>query len=82
MSDSVGNAWDMAYRIKGGPEPDFDVRDWLDATAEMARAVNRDLRPSDLFSLIAGTAVHLTGYDFSSVLLPDSEGNHLLIRGY
>ncbi|MDQ4038093.1 MAG: GAF domain-containing protein [Actinomycetota bacterium] len=82
MSDSAGTAWHMAYRMEGGPEPESDVRDWLDATAEMARAVNRDLPASDLFSLIAGTAVHLTGYDFSSVLLPDDEGKHLLIRGY
>lgn len=71
----------MAYRMEGA-EPRLDVRDWLDATAEMARAVNRDLPTSDLLSLIAGTAVHLTGYDFSSVLLPDSAGNYLLIRGY
>lgn len=82
MSDSVGNAWHMAYGAERGSESQFDARDWLDATAEMARAVNRDLPASDLFSLIAGTAVHLTGYDFSSVLLPDHEGNHLLIRGY
>jgi len=82
MSDPAGTSLDLAQPEEGGSEPEIDVRDWLDATAEMARAVNRDLPASDLFSLIAGTAVHLTGYDFSSVLLPDSAGNHLLIRGY
>jgi DNA-binding PucR family transcriptional regulator len=64
-----------------GAEPYHDLRAWLDATAELARAVNRDLPASDLFSLIAGTVVHLTGYDFCSVLLPDADRTHLLIRG-
>ena len=58
-----------------------DLRAWLDAAAELARAVNRGLVPTELGSLIAGTVVHLTGYDFCSVLLPDESGRHLVIIG-
>jgi sugar diacid utilization regulator/GAF domain-containing protein len=58
-----------------------DLRAWLDAGAELTRAVNRDLPAADLLDLIAGTVVQLTDYDFCSVLLPDPGGNQLLIRG-
>jgi sugar diacid utilization regulator/GAF domain-containing protein len=57
------------------------VRAWLDAAAELARAVNRGLGPGEVGSLVAGTVVHLTGYDFCSVLLPDASGRHLEIVG-
>lgn len=58
-----------------------DLRSWLDAAAELARAVNRGLSPTELASLVAGTVVHLTGYDFCSVLTPDESGRHLMIAG-
>ncbi|GAA1845859.1 helix-turn-helix domain-containing protein [Pseudonocardia ailaonensis] len=58
-----------------------DLRAWLDAAAELSRAVNRGLVPAELGSLVAGTVVHLTGYDFCSVLLPDESGRHLVIMG-
>jgi sugar diacid utilization regulator/GAF domain-containing protein len=57
------------------------VRAWLDAAAELARAVNRGLGPAEVGSLVAGTVVHLTGYDFCSVLLPDESGRFLTIVG-
>ncbi len=57
------------------------VRAWLDAAAELARAVNRGLGPAEVGSLVAGTVVHLTGYDFCSVLLPDESGRFLVIVG-
>ena len=57
------------------------VRAWLDAAAELARAVNRGLGPGEVGSLVAGAAVHLTGYDFCSVLLPDESGRFLVIVG-
>ena len=57
------------------------VRAWLDAAAELARAVNRGLGPGEVGSLVAGAAVHLTGYDFCSVLLPDESGRFLTIVG-
>jgi sugar diacid utilization regulator/GAF domain-containing protein len=58
-----------------------DLRAWLDAAAELVRAVNRDLPAADLLDLIAGAVVQLTGYDFCSVLRPDPGGSRLLIRG-
>lgn len=74
------HAVDVDHGESGG-EPRRDLREWLDAAAELARAVNRGLPESELASLIAGTVVHLTGYDFCSVMLPDADANHLLIRG-
>jgi sugar diacid utilization regulator len=58
-----------------------ELRTWLDATCEFARAVNRGLASHELLTLIAGTVVQLTEYDFCSVLLPDEDGEKLLIRG-
>lgn len=55
---------------------------WLDATCEFGRAVNRGVPLDDLLTLIAGTVAQLTGYDYSSVLLPDEAGEKLLIRGF
>jgi DNA-binding PucR family transcriptional regulator len=82
MSASVKDGTVGAVRRDGGDRPSHDVRAWLGAAAELARAVNRDISASDLYSLIAGTVVHLTGYDFCSLLLPDPEGRTLLIRGW
>ncbi|SHK58960.1 GAF domain-containing protein [Pseudonocardia thermophila] len=58
-----------------------DLRAWLDAAAELARAVNRGLGPAEVASLAAGTVVHLTGYDFCSLFVPDETGRHLVILG-
>lgn len=55
---------------------------WLDATCEFGRAVNRGVPLDDLLNLIAGAVAQLTGYDYSSVLLPDDAGEKLLIRGF
>src|SRR3954462_6375089 len=57
------------------------VRAWLDAAAELTRAVNRGLAPAEVGSLVAGTVVHLTGYDFCSLLVPDEACRHLTIIG-
>lgn len=65
-------------RAVGSPH---DLRSWLDAAAELARAVNRGLGPAEVGSLAAGTVVHLTGYDFCSLLVPDQAGRHLMILG-
>ena len=54
---------------------------WLDAIGEIARAVNRSLPLEELLDLIAATTVRLTGYDFCAVLLEDTAGESLLIRG-
>src|SRR3954452_8992178 len=58
-----------------------DLRTWLDAAAELTRAVNRGLAPAEVGSLVAGTVVHLTGYDFCSLLVPDEACRHLTIIG-
>ncbi|MFC4949175.1 helix-turn-helix domain-containing protein [Pseudonocardia sp. GCM10023141] len=81
MSVTVKHLAIDADHGESGGEPRHDLREWLDAAAELARAVNRDLPESELASLIAGTVVHLTGYDFCSVLLPDHDMQHLLIKG-
>lgn len=62
--------------------PSTQLRTWLDATCEFARAVNRGLPSHDLLNLIAGTVAQLTTYDFCGVLLPDEDGEKLLIRGF
>lgn len=59
----------------------FELQAWLDAIAEIARAVNRSLPLDDLLDLIAGTTCHLTGYDFCSVLLEDRARECLVIQG-
>lgn len=64
----------------GTPSP--QLRTWLDATCEFVRAVNRGLPGHDLLNLIAGTVTQLTTYDFCAVLLPDDDGEKLLIRGF
>lgn len=81
MSVSAGDRIGTARRADGGESPRHDLRAWLDAAAELARAVNRDLPAADLLNLIAGTVVQLTDHDFCSVLLPDADGSQLLIRG-
>jgi DNA-binding PucR family transcriptional regulator len=54
---------------------------WLDALAEISRAVNRALPLGDILNLIAGTTCHLTGYSFCAVFLKDPHTNALLISG-
>lgn len=81
MSGSVDNGNPLVDRGEATHEPNQDLHAWLDGAAELARAVNRDLPSSDLFNLIAGTVVHLSGYDFGSLLMPNEAGSHLLIRG-
>lgn len=68
----------MAEDIVAGSE----LAAWLDATCEFVRAVNRGVALDDLLNLIAGTVAQLTGYDYSSVLVPDEAGEKLLIRGF
>ena len=55
---------------------------WLDATCEFVRAVNQGVPLDDLLNLISGTVAQRTGYDYSSVLLPDEAGEKLVIRGF
>lgn len=62
--------------------PAPQLRTWLDATCEFIRAVNQGLPGHDLLNLIAGTVAQLTAYDFCAVLLPDEDGEKLLIRGF
>lgn len=81
MSVSVSGQTVAAKRTDSGEALHHDLRAWLDAAAELVRAVNRDLPAADLLNLIAGTVVQLTDYDFCSVLLPDTDGSRLLIRG-
>jgi sugar diacid utilization regulator len=71
-----------ALALRVVPAPGDELRTWLDATCEFVRAVNQGLPAHDLFNLIAGTVAQLTGYDFCAVLLPDDEGEKLLIRGF
>jgi sugar diacid utilization regulator/GAF domain-containing protein len=80
MSVSVGDRTVAVKPADSGARP-YDLRAWLDAAAELVRAVNRDLPAADLLSLIAGTVVQLTDYDFCSVLLPGPDGSQLFIRG-
>jgi sugar diacid utilization regulator len=79
---SVGNRAADELGPEGGSTPRAELQTWLDATCEFARAVNRSLPCHDLVNLIAGTVVQLTEYDFCSVLLPDEDGEKLLIRGF
>ncbi|HEX9040028.1 MAG TPA: GAF domain-containing protein [Trebonia sp.] len=82
MSVSVSGGRTVAAKRADGSEGlHHDLRAWLDAAAELIRAVNRDLPAADLLNLIAGTVVQLTDHDFCSVLLPDTGGSQLLIRG-
>ena len=71
-----------AVTLRALPAPGTELRTWLDATCEFIRAVNQGLPKHDLYNLIAGTVAQLTGYDFCAVLLPDEEGEKLLIRGF
>lgn len=59
----------------------MELQLWLDALAEIARAVNRSLPITDLLNLIAGTTCHLTGYSFCAVLLEDPDTKSLVISG-
>lgn len=59
----------------------LELHTWLDAIAEIARAVNRALPLKDLLDLIAGTTCHLTGYDFCGVLLEDPDRECMVIEG-
>jgi sugar diacid utilization regulator len=79
---SVGHREADELGPEGGSTPRAELQTWLDATCEFARAVNRGLPCHDLVNLIAGTVVQLTVYDFCSVLLPDEDGEKLLIRGF
>jgi sugar diacid utilization regulator len=71
----------LALRDLPAP-PGTELRTWLDATCEFVRAVNQGLPAHDLLNLIAGTVAQLTGYEFCAVLLPDEDGEKLLIRGF
>jgi sugar diacid utilization regulator/GAF domain-containing protein len=66
---------------RGDHERSAQLRAWLDAIGEFTRAVNRGMPRQDLLNLIAGTVAHLTGYEFCAVMLPDEDGERLLIRG-
>lgn len=81
MSVSASDRTVAMKRADGGEGLHHDLRAWLDAAAELIRAVNRDLPVDDLLNLIAGTVVQLTDHDFCSVLLPDTRGSQLFIRG-
>ena len=81
MSVPVSDRTVAANRTDSREARHHDLRAWLDAAAELVRAVNRDVPAADLLNLIAGTVVQLTDYGFCSVLRPDTSGSQLLIRG-
>ena len=62
-------------------EPAAELTPWLDAIAEVTRAVNRAAPLDELLDLIAGATARLTGYDFCAVLVEDPDRDALLIRG-
>src|ERR1700679_889254 len=80
MRVSVGDRTVAVKPADSGARP-YDLRAWLDAAAELVRAVNRDLPAADLLTLIAGTVVQLNDYAFCSVLLPGPDASQLFIRG-
>lgn len=79
ISDQVGRSAEP-LGLAGVAAP-FELQAWLDAIAEIARAVNRSLPLDDLLDLVAGTTCHLTGYDFCAVLLEDRDRECLVIKG-
>lgn len=61
--------------------PSLDPTAWLNAVAELTRAVNRGDPLDDLLDLVAGAVAQLTGYDFCAVLVEDDAQESLLITG-
>lgn len=57
------------------------LRTWLDALADIARAVTEAPPLDDLLRMIARTTRHLTGYDSCAILLQDETRQVLVIRG-
>ncbi|MPZ88997.1 MAG: GAF domain-containing protein, partial [Nitriliruptorales bacterium] len=78
---STHNAGSTPNRNVAAASAPLELHTWLDAIAEIARAVNRALPLKDLLDLIAGTTCHLTGYDFCGVLLEDPDRECLVIEG-
>ncbi|MGC0239499.1 GAF domain-containing protein [Arthrobacter sp. SD76] len=58
------------------------LEQWLNSIARLTAAVNANQQLPDVLHQVAATARNLLGYDYCAVLLPDEQGEHLVIMGY
>jgi len=65
----------------GPPQTTTQPREWLEAVAEVSRAVNSSAPLENVLNAVAETTCRLLAYDFSAVLLVDLPRQRLLIRG-